>query len=78
LEASGLQERLVRIYHVDARAEVKSRIQWIGWRWLLRAWARGLRLYITNPAIRQSIKEMFDVPSEVFQYAGYGLFVGMK
>jgi ubiquinone/menaquinone biosynthesis C-methylase UbiE len=77
-EASGLQEQVVRICQVDARTEVKSRIQWIGWRWLLRAWGRALRLYITNPAIRQSIKEMFDVPPEVFQYAGYGLFVGKK
>jgi hypothetical protein len=37
-----------------------------------------LRLHTTNPAIRRSIKEMFDVPSEVFQYAGYGLFAGKK
>jgi arsenite methyltransferase len=77
-EASGLQDQVVRIHEMDARTEVKSRIRWIGWRWLLRAWGRALRLYITNPAIRQSIKEMFDVPSEVFQYAGYGLFVGRK
>jgi SAM-dependent methyltransferase len=77
-EASGLQERVVRTCEIDARKEVKDRIQWIGWWWLLRAWGRGLRLYITNPAIRQSIKEMFDVPSEVFQYAGYGLFTGKK
>ncbi|MEJ2353056.1 MAG: hypothetical protein P8Y03_24980 [Anaerolineales bacterium] len=68
----------MRTCEIDARKEVKDRIQWIGWWWLLRAWGRGLRLYITNPAIRQSIKEMFDVPSEVFQYAGYGLFTGKK
>jgi arsenite methyltransferase len=77
-EASGLQERVVKICQVDARTEVKSRIRWIGWRWILGAWGRGLRLYITNPAVRQSIKEVFDVPPEVFQYAGYGLFVGRK
>jgi ubiquinone/menaquinone biosynthesis C-methylase UbiE len=77
-EASGLQERVVRTRQVDARTEVKSRIQWIGWQWLLRAWGRALRLYITNPAIRQSIKKQFDVPPEVFQYLGYGLFVGKK
>lgn len=76
--ASGLQDRVVKICQVDARTEVKSRIQWIGWRWLLRAWGRALRLYITNPAVRQSIKEMFDVPPEVFQYVGYGLFAGRK
>jgi ubiquinone/menaquinone biosynthesis C-methylase UbiE len=77
-EASGLQERVVRICQVDPRTEVKSRIQWIGWRWVLGAWGRALRLYITNPAIRQPIKEMFEVPPEVFQYAGYGLFAGRK
>ncbi len=76
--ASGLQERVVRTRQIDAGREVKSRIQWIGWRWLLRAWGRGLRLYIANPGIRQSIKEQFDVPPEVFRYLGYGLFVGKK
>jgi hypothetical protein len=35
-------------------------------------------LYFTNPAIRQSIKDQFDVPTEVFQLVGYGLFVGKK
>ena len=44
----------------------------------MRAWGRALRLYIMNPAIRQSMKDMFDVPPEVFQYAGYGLFAGKK
>jgi arsenite methyltransferase len=77
-EASGLRERVVKICQVDARTEVKSRIQWIGWRWILGAWGRGLRLYITNPAVRQSIKGVFDVPPEVFQYAGYGLLAGRK
>ena len=77
-EASGLQERVVRTRQVDARTEVKGRIQWIGWQWLLRAWGRALRLYITKPAVRQSIKKQFDVPPEVFEYVGYGLFVGKK
>ncbi len=77
-EASGLQERVARSCQIDARAEVRGRIQWIGWPWLLRAWGRALRLYITNPAIRQSIKDQFDVPPEVFRYLEYGLFVGKK
>ncbi len=77
-EMSGLRELVIRSHQIDASTEVKSRIQWIGWRWLLRAWGRALRLYITNPAIRQSIKAQFDVPAEVFRYLGYGLFVGRK
>ena len=77
-EESGLQDRVVKTCQTDPRKEIKDRMQWIGRRWLLRAWGRALRLYITNPAVRQSIKEMFDVPPEVFQYMGYGLFVGRK
>ena len=77
-EASGLRDRVVRTCRVDPRTEVQSRIRWIGWKWLLRAWARALRLYVTNPAIRQSIKQQFDVPPAVFQYLGYGLFAGRK
>jgi ubiquinone/menaquinone biosynthesis C-methylase UbiE len=77
-EASGLQERVVQTRQIDASSEIESRIQWIGWRWLLRAWGRALRLYITNPGIRQSIKAQFNVPPAVFQYMGYGLFVGKK
>ena len=77
-EASGLQERVIETRQADARSEVKSRIQWIGWQWLLKAWGRALRLYISSPKIRQSIKKQFDVPPEAFQYLGYGLFVGKK
>lgn len=77
-EASGLQERVVRTCQVESRKEVQSRIQWIGWRWLVRAWGRALRLYFTNPAIRDSIKKQFEVPPEVLDHLGYGLFVGKK
>jgi hypothetical protein len=35
-------------------------------------------MYITNPGTRQSFKKQFDVPPEVFQFLGYGLFVGRK
>lgn len=77
-EESGLQERVVKICQIDPRQEVKDRIQWVGWRWALRAWGRLLRLYITNPAVRQSIKEMFDAPLDVIRQMGYGLFVGRK
>jgi SAM-dependent methyltransferase len=77
-EASGLQERVVETRRIDPRAEVRSRIQWIGWRWLLRAWGRALHLYITDPGTRESIKKTFDVPPEVFEYLRYGLFAGKK
>jgi len=77
-EESGLRDRVVRIHQIDPRTEVKDRIQWVSWRWAVRAWGRLLRLYVTNPAVRQSIREMFDAPLEVIQQMGYGLFVGKK
>jgi len=77
-DESGLQERVVCPYSTSPRKEIKDRIQWIGWRWLIPAWGRALRLYIENPAGRQVIKEMFDVPPEIAQLMGYALFAGRK
>ncbi len=75
---SGLSNRVVRIRQVDPRAEIRSRIGWIGWPWLLRAWGRALRRYLADPAIRESLRRQLGVPAEVFDYAGYGLFAGQK
>lgn len=76
--ASGLQDQVVSIRRVDPRAEIRDRIAWVGWPWILRAWARALRLYLTDPATRQSIRQQLGVPPEVFRFAGYGLFAGTK
>jgi arsenite methyltransferase len=75
---SGLEARVVRVCRVDPKVEVRSRISWVGWRWMLRAWGRALMLFLRDSSIRQSIKQQFDVPLDVFEYAGYGLFVGRK
>ena len=76
---SRLQDRVVRTYQIDARTEVKSRIRWIGWSWILKAWYRVLSLYLKNPAARQFIKEQLgSTPREMFGCLGYGLFVGRK
>ena len=77
-EASGLHDRVLNTHQVDARSELKGRIQWIGWRWRIRAWGRALRLYVGNPSIRQSIKDQFDVPTEALDLLGYALLVGKK
>ncbi len=77
-QASALQDRIVRAQRVDARAEVRSRIQWIGWPWLVQAWGRALRLVLTNPAQRAVIKRQFDVPPAIFADVGYVLLTGRK
>jgi arsenite methyltransferase len=75
---SGLQDQIFRTYLIDNRQEIRGRIRWIGWRWLLPAWGRALRLYFSNPAIRQSIKRTFDLPYETYQSIGYVLLAGRK
>jgi SAM-dependent methyltransferase len=78
-EASGLQDRVVKLCQIDPRKEVKDRIQWVGWRWAMRAFGRLLRLYVTRPEVRQSLREQFSAPTmELVQQMGYGLFVGRK
>jgi ubiquinone/menaquinone biosynthesis C-methylase UbiE len=77
-DASGLQDRVVRTHRAGAREELKSRIQWIGWRWLVRAWGRALRLYIRDPAIRQSFKDQLDIPAEALQLLGFAVMAGRK
>jgi hypothetical protein len=77
-DASGLDEAEVRVYVVDAAEEVRSRIRWIGWRQVLRAWRRILPLYLTKPAMRSALKGLMDTPREWFAYLGYVLVAGRK
>ncbi len=77
-EKSVLCDRVVKLYRIDARTEIRDRIRWVGWRWAVRAWGRLLRLYITEPTLRQSLREMFDAPVDLLQQMGYGIFVGRK
>lgn len=77
-DASGLEDRVVKTYRIDGRKEILGRMQWVGARWALRAFYRLFRLYLKNPAARQSLKEMFDAPLNLLQQMGYGLFAGKK
>jgi ubiquinone/menaquinone biosynthesis C-methylase UbiE len=77
-EACGLNERVVKIYRIDARKELRGRMQWLGARWVLGGFGRLLRLYFQEPASRSFLKDAFDAPMETLEYMGYGLFVGQK
>lgn len=76
--ASGLQDRVVRLHLIDARHEIRDRLQWIGARWVLKAFGRLLRLYLTRPAARQSLKAQFGSSTGSLKSMGYGIFVGRK
>lgn len=86
--ASGLHDRVARAYRIDPAREVRGRMRWIGLPWLLRGWARALRVYVTQPSLRPALETQLgaakdmpgDKPGETSAWAsfGYGLFVGRK
>lgn len=75
---SGLEERVVQVRDVSAFEEVVGRASWIGWSWLLRAWGRALRLLLTDPEARRSLKQQLQFPPRVLALMGYGLMAGRK
>jgi ubiquinone/menaquinone biosynthesis C-methylase UbiE len=78
-ETSGLSDRAMSFRRVDARQEVRDRLHWVGRRWALRGFGRLLRLFLTNPGMRQSVKKFFNNRSlDTMQEIGYGIFVGRK
>lgn len=77
-DASGLQDRVWQTYAIDARDEVRDRIQWIGVRWSLEAMGRLLYLYLTQPKARTSVAEQYGSTADTLGKLKYALFVGRK
>lgn len=76
--ASGLVDRSSAVASIGLRDEVLSRIQWVGWRWALRAYGRLIRLLREHPESRQAIRDQFRAPSGVVKMMGYTLVTGRK
>jgi arsenite methyltransferase len=77
-ETSGLHDRVVNLHRINARREIQDRLRWIGARWTLKAFGRLFRLYLTQPAARQSLKAQFGSSAGSLNTMGYGIFVGRK
>jgi arsenite methyltransferase len=75
---SGLDEQTISCHSVQARSEIRDRVEWVGWRWALRGFYRLARLYLGNPAARQSIKEQMRSPKQSVESFGYILLSGRK
>lgn len=84
--SSGLKDRVIRAYRIDPLREVRSRMRWIGLRWLVRGWARAIRVYVTEPSLRPALKTQLGAANEApreeapaaWASFGHGLFVGRK
>lgn len=77
-EDSGLVEQHIEIRAIDARAEVRGRLQWVGARWVIRGLGRLAALYAGNAAARRAIRAQWGGAVEELRAMGYGLFVGRK
>jgi len=85
---SGLAERVVRTYRVDAARELRDRFRWVGLPRLAAGSARAALLYLRDPGTRPVLHVMLgalragsgDAPGTPPPWAsfGYGLFVGRK
>jgi ubiquinone/menaquinone biosynthesis C-methylase UbiE len=82
LEGSGFTDVVVRIYKVNAISQwinemrqIDSPVEY------LRAWKKFLSLYIKSSAVRKYVKELWPPPRsifKIFEYFGYGIYVGRK
>jgi SAM-dependent methyltransferase len=85
---SGLAERAIRTYRVDAARMIRDRFRWVGLPRLAAGSVRAALLYLTDPATRPVLHAMWDAlragseeaPGTPPPWAsfGYGLFVGRK
>jgi len=77
LEGAGLRDVVVQTYKVDARRE-STQIKRYGFQDMWRMFYRTLSLYVKSSAFRAYMKKQRRLPMSVFEYLGYGLFVGRK
>jgi len=72
---------VVRVYTIDAQGEFRHLIDRYGLRQLLGTWCTTLSLYIRSPEYRRFLKEIKAtgvIPKNLFEYFGYGIYVGRK
>jgi ubiquinone/menaquinone biosynthesis C-methylase UbiE len=77
-EATRLEARTIEAFSLEAKQEVQDRIGWVGWRSILLAWGRLIKLLLANPRARDAIKQQLGTPAEMINTMGYALFVGRK
>ena len=82
LEGSGLSDIIAKTYKFPILGQFVSDIRMIGFTGIFKACGRLLSLYIKSSTSRKAIKEMkkegWRPPKNLFEYYGYGIYVGRK
>lgn len=81
LAGSGLKDIEVRIYKIDKLSQFINELRAFGFRDYLRGWCKFLSLCIKSSAFRQYLKDAWPKSKSIrnmFDYIGYGIYVGRK
>lgn len=82
LNASGLQDLVVKSYHTSASNDVMDRLKWFGLSGILRNIVRMRAFAASSPANRAALKHFMTlsrrIPKNFWDFYGYGLYVGRK
>jgi len=73
IENAGLRDIVVRSYKLGLLGLVVERIRLIGFKRILRAWY----LALTHSTYRSAIRRI-QTPKNLFDYYGYGIYIGRK
>jgi ubiquinone/menaquinone biosynthesis C-methylase UbiE len=82
LAASGVQDVVVRIHQISARSDVRDRLKWFGFRGAIANLCRMATLSLSSPATRRGLWRLTAMsrhgPKDLYDYYGYGIYVGKK
>jgi len=77
LEGSGARDIVVRTYQFSAQRE-STQIRRYGFEDYFRMLYSILSLYIRSPGFRRYMKARGPLPKNIWEYYGYGIYVGRK
>ncbi len=78
LEGSGLRDIVVRTYKINLLREYIYRIRQLGLKDFSSILYRIFSLYIRSSAFRRYMRERPPAPKNIYEYWGYGIYVGRK
>ena len=81
LKGAGLKDIVAKSYRLNVKDETRGIFQRYGVIGMLRVLSRTLKLYLSNPAYRQFVKDVRQngvTPKNLDNYFGYGIYVGRK
>jgi len=77
LEGTGFRDIVVKTYRFNTLRE-SSQIRRYSFKDLFMMFYRTLSLYLKSSSLRSYMKERRRLPKNIFEYLGYGIFVGRK